>query len=279
MVICGVINGKRLMRKWTIKNNVKLNNSNEADEQQTHVESQTQYSSPATEISHPCVPSPPVQYTSLLLGVGNTMGQATYPYPDPYYRSIFAPYEAQPYPAQPYPTQPMVCEATGKGFYDYNDKHEASPDSEVQIYVEKSRIMSGISVDPKLSIISDKEIIEMILFPVVNEACRVYVKGLAVKTTDLDIVGVMAMGFPAYRGGVMFWGDFFGSKFICYCLHSETLHIHHGIQGDAADGKGVICKSDVDGVIHHGIQGDAADEEDVICKSVFSLYLMRLSNN
>ncbi|KAK1394831.1 hypothetical protein POM88_013887 [Heracleum sosnowskyi] len=34
----------------------------------------------------------------------------------------------------------------------------------------------------------------------------------------------------------------------------ETMHIHHGIQGDAADGKGVICKSDVDGVIHHGIQ-------------------------
>ncbi|KAK1364815.1 hypothetical protein POM88_040376 [Heracleum sosnowskyi] len=58
----------------------------------------------------------------------------------------------------------------------------------------------------------------------------------------------------------------------------ETLYIHHGIQGGAADGKGVICKSDVDGVIHHGIQGDAADGEDVICKSVCSLYLMRLSN-
>ncbi|KAK1364819.1 hypothetical protein POM88_040380 [Heracleum sosnowskyi] len=34
----------------------------------------------------------------------------------------------------------------------------------------------------------------------------------------------------------------------------ETLYIHHGIQGDVADGKGVICKSDVDGVSHHGIQ-------------------------
>ncbi|KAK1382415.1 hypothetical protein POM88_020150 [Heracleum sosnowskyi] len=58
----------------------------------------------------------------------------------------------------------------------------------------------------------------------------------------------------------------------------ETLHIHHGIQGDAAR-KGVIYKSDVDGVIHHEIQGDAANQEDVICKSVCSLYLMRLSNN
>lgn len=32
-----------------------------------------------------------------------------YPYPDPYYRSIFAPYDAQPYPSQPYAGQPMVC--------------------------------------------------------------------------------------------------------------------------------------------------------------------------
>ncbi|OMO73844.1 CCAAT-binding transcription factor, subunit B [Corchorus olitorius] len=33
---------------------------------------------------------------------------AAYPYPDPYYRSIFAPYDAQPYPPQPYSGQPMV---------------------------------------------------------------------------------------------------------------------------------------------------------------------------
>jgi len=32
-----------------------------------------------------------------------------YPYPDPYYRSIFAPYDAQPYPPQPYGGHPMVC--------------------------------------------------------------------------------------------------------------------------------------------------------------------------
>ena len=38
-----------------------------------------------------------------------SQGHAAYPYPDPYYRSIFAPYDAQPYSAQPYPAQPMVC--------------------------------------------------------------------------------------------------------------------------------------------------------------------------
>lgn len=55
-----------------------------------------------------------------------------------------------------------------------------------------------------MSTISDKEITERILFPVVNEACRVYAEGLAVKTADLDIAGVMAMGFPAYRSVAFF---------------------------------------------------------------------------
>ncbi|KAJ0847434.1 putative isomerase, 3-hydroxyacyl-CoA dehydrogenase, Enoyl-CoA hydratase [Helianthus annuus] len=53
-----------------------------------------------------------------------------------------------------------------------------------------------------------------IFFPVVNEACRVYAEGIAVKAADLDIAGVMGMGFPPYRGEVMFWGDSVGSKYI-----------------------------------------------------------------
>ena len=41
-----------------------------------------------------------------------SQAQAGYPYPDPYYRSIFAPYDNKPYAAQPYPTQPMVFHST-----------------------------------------------------------------------------------------------------------------------------------------------------------------------
>jgi len=55
-------------------------------------------------------------YNLLLLSANwiLSQAQAVFPYPDPYYRSIFAPYDsqpypAQPYPAQPYPGQPMVC--------------------------------------------------------------------------------------------------------------------------------------------------------------------------
>lgn len=47
--------------------------------------------------------------------------------------------------------------------------------------------------------LSEKDIVEMIFFPVVNEACRVLDEGIAVKSADLDISSVMGMGFPPYR--------------------------------------------------------------------------------
>ncbi|KAK9281916.1 hypothetical protein L1049_004824 [Liquidambar formosana] len=55
----------------------------------------------------------------------------------------------------------------------------------------------------------------MIFFPVVNEACRLLAEGIAVKASDLDIAAVMGMGFPAYRGGIIFWANSLGSKYIC----------------------------------------------------------------
>lgn len=47
--------------------------------------------------------------------------------------------------------------------------------------------------------ISDEEIAEMLLFPVVNESARVLEEGICAQASDLDIATVMGMGFPAYR--------------------------------------------------------------------------------
>ncbi|KAL5713117.1 hypothetical protein ACHQM5_015225 [Ranunculus cassubicifolius] len=113
-------------------------------------------------------------------------------------------------------------EATRKGFYTYDGKRKASPDPEIKKYIEQARNMSGAKVDPKLSKLSNKDIIEMIFFPVVNEACRVLGEGIAVKAADLDIAGIMGMGFPPYRGGIIFWGDMLGSKYICSRLEEWT---------------------------------------------------------
>lgn len=105
-------------------------------------------------------------------------------------------------------------ETTRKGFYLYDDKRKARPDPELKNYIEKARSFSGVNVDPKLVKLPMKDIIEMIFFPVVNEACRVLDEGIAVKAADLDISAVMGMGFPPYRGGIMFWADSLGSKYI-----------------------------------------------------------------
>ncbi|KAE9594228.1 hypothetical protein Lal_00001160 [Lupinus albus] len=105
-------------------------------------------------------------------------------------------------------------EATRKGFYLYDDKRKASPDPELKNYIEKARGISGVTIDPKLVKLPEKDIIEMIFFPVVNEACRVLDEGIAVKAADLDISAVMGMGFPPYRGGIIFWADSLGSKYI-----------------------------------------------------------------
>ncbi|KAI8012326.1 hypothetical protein LOK49_LG06G03391 [Camellia lanceoleosa] len=106
-------------------------------------------------------------------------------------------------------------EATRKGFYVYNDKRKASSDPEIKKFVQKAREVSGVNVDPKLMKLSDKDIVEMVFFPMVNDACRVLAEGIAVKASDLDIAAVMGMGFPPYRGGIMFWADSLGSKYIC----------------------------------------------------------------
>ncbi|WCJ24312.1 nuclear factor Y subunit A7 [Euphorbia peplus] len=87
-----------------------LSDNSEASEQQNNSEPQIQSSPPATALLHPGISTQNVQYpTAPHLGAGHAMAApAAYPYPDPYYRSIFAPYDAQPYPPQAYGGQPMV---------------------------------------------------------------------------------------------------------------------------------------------------------------------------
>ncbi|KAF9673279.1 hypothetical protein SADUNF_Sadunf10G0007700 [Salix dunnii] len=105
-------------------------------------------------------------------------------------------------------------ETTRKGFYLYDDRRKAKPDPELRKYIEKARNISGVAIDPRLAKLPEKDIVEMIFFPVVNEACRVFAEGIAVKAADLDISSLMGMGFPPYRGGIMFWADSLGSKYI-----------------------------------------------------------------
>ncbi|KAK6146180.1 hypothetical protein DH2020_020049 [Rehmannia glutinosa] len=135
-----------------------------------------------------------------------TGGQFVLNFPERTYKSMVIPLMQE---------DKRAGETTRRGFYVYDEKRKASPDPEIKKYIEKARELSGVTIDPKLAKLSDKDIVEMIFFPVVNEACRVLAEGIAVKAADLDVSAVMGMGFPPYRGGIMFWADSLGSKYIC----------------------------------------------------------------
>ncbi|KAF0927601.1 hypothetical protein E2562_034570 [Oryza meyeriana var. granulata] len=90
-------------------------------------------------------------------------------------------------------------ESSRKGFYLYDDMRKATPDPEIKKYVEKSRSMASIAQDPKLPKLTEDDIVEMMFFPVVNEACRLLDEGVAMKASDLDVASMMGRGFPSYR--------------------------------------------------------------------------------
>lgn len=54
---------------------------------------------------------------------------------------------------------------------------------------------------------SDQEIVERILFPLVNEGFKILEEGIANQPSDIDIIYLYGYGWPAYRGGPMFWAD------------------------------------------------------------------------
>ncbi|CAN8273508.1 unnamed protein product [Cochlearia groenlandica] len=102
----------------------------------------------------------------------------------------------------------------GRGYYIYEKGTKPKPDLSVLSIVEESRKLTNIMPDGKPISVTDKEIVEMILFPVVNEACRVLDEGVVIRASDLDIASVLGMSFPSYRGGLVFWADTVGPKYI-----------------------------------------------------------------
>ncbi|KAL0315647.1 UNVERIFIED_CONTAM: Peroxisomal fatty acid beta-oxidation multifunctional protein AIM1 [Sesamum radiatum] len=100
----------------------------------------------------------------------------------------------------------------GKGYYIYEKGSKPKPDPSVLPIVEESRRLTNIMPGGKPISVTDEEIVEMVLFPVVNEACRVLDDGVVVRASDLDIASVLGMSFPSYRGGIIFWADTIGAN-------------------------------------------------------------------
>ncbi|CAM8993507.1 unnamed protein product [Rhodiola kirilowii] len=110
----------------------------------------------------------------------------------------------------------------GKGYYIYKKGGKPQPDPSVLPIIQESQLITKLMPNGKPISITDKEVLEMILFPVVNEACRVLDEGVVVRSSDLDIASVLGMSFPAYRGGIVFWADSVGANHIYKSLKKSS---------------------------------------------------------
>ncbi|XP_020216339.1 peroxisomal fatty acid beta-oxidation multifunctional protein AIM1 [Cajanus cajan] len=102
----------------------------------------------------------------------------------------------------------------GKGYYIYEKGSKPKPDPSILPIVEESRRLCNIMPNGKPISVTDQEIVEMVLFPVVNEACRVLDEGIVIRASDLDVASVLGMSFPNYRGGIVCWADLVGANHV-----------------------------------------------------------------
>eukprot|EP01018_Ginkgo_biloba_P021334 Gb_34600 [translate_table: standard] len=105
-------------------------------------------------------------------------------------------------------------ENVGKGYYNYSNTRKEQPAPELEHYLKQSRSLAGLMPPGEVLNVTDQEIVEMIFFPVINEACRVLEEKIVISAADLDIACVLGMAFPAYRGGIVFWADQIGAQYI-----------------------------------------------------------------
>ena len=96
---------------------------------------------------------------------------------------------------------------TGKGWYLYEaGNRKPIPDPLVDTIVADYRKANNI---PTRSI-SDEEIVERLIYSLVNEAAYILEEGIALRASDIDMVYLTGYGFPPYRGGPMFYADTVG---------------------------------------------------------------------
>jgi 3-hydroxyacyl-CoA dehydrogenase len=117
---------------------------------------------------------------------------------------------------------------TGKGWYLYDQDRKQSPDPEVVKILRETASAAGI---PQRTFTED-EIVERTVYGLINEGAKILEDGTALRAVDLDIVYLNGYGFPAYRGGPMFYADTVGLKKI-YDKICE-FHKEHGARWEPA---------------------------------------------
>jgi len=107
------------------------------------------------------------------------------------------------------------------GFYDYDEKRNPSPSARVAEIIDQFRAKAGVEKRE----ITDQEIIERTLYPMVNEGALILAEGKAQRASDIDVVWIYGYGWPVYRGGPMFWAGLEGTDKIVAALEKHGFDV------------------------------------------------------
>ena len=99
---------------------------------------------------------------------------------------------------------------TGRGWYVYDDNRKASADPEVESLIVQTASQAGIEQRQ----IANNEILDRCILAMVNEGARILEEGRASRANDIDIIYLSGYGFPAYRGGPMWYADSLGLEHV-----------------------------------------------------------------
>jgi 3-hydroxyacyl-CoA dehydrogenase len=105
----------------------------------------------------------------------------------------------------------------GKGFYLYEaGSRTPKPDPEVEQLIVATSQRLGV---PRENL-TQQDILERLVFPMINEGARILEEGVAQRASDIDVIWVYGYGFPVWRGGPMFYADQVGLAYICERLRA-----------------------------------------------------------
>jgi 3-hydroxyacyl-CoA dehydrogenase len=113
--------------------------------------------------------------------------------------------------------QGRLGQKTGKGFYRYEGRTRI-------VEPEVTTLIEGVSRDLGIRRrqIPDEEILSRLLHPLVNEGARIVEEGIAARAGDIDVVYVNGYGFPAWRGGPMYWAEHAGLQSVVDTMRRLT---------------------------------------------------------
>jgi len=95
---------------------------------------------------------------------------------------------------------------TGAGYYDYDENRGAKPSPVTEKIIADFRTKAGVNART----ISDQEILERTIYPMINEGAKILEEKKAIRASDIDTVWINGYGWPVYRGGPMYYGDRIG---------------------------------------------------------------------